>query len=75
MITKEQALSVNVFHDDRCKNWRRNGKTQTWKTEPDRFRVPVKFGLYTYSQITPSTAAYYHVPGTERCVSGLECGR
>lgn len=32
--------------------WRRNGKTQTWKTRPDEFRIPVKFGLYGYGQIT-----------------------
>jgi len=24
---------------------RRNGKTQTWKTQPDRFRIPFKYGL------------------------------
>jgi hypothetical protein len=24
---------------------RRNGKTQTWKTNPDRFRIPVRFGF------------------------------
>jgi len=35
-----------------CANWRRNGKTQTWKTRPDEFRIPVKFGLYAYDAIT-----------------------
>ena len=27
--------------------WRRNGKTQTWKTRPNEFRVPVKCRIYT----------------------------
>lgn len=30
---------------------RRNGKTQTWKTRPGLFRIPVKYGLYEYGQI------------------------
>ena len=30
---------------------RRNGKTQTWKTRPGEFRVPVKCGMYTYGEI------------------------
>src|ERR1700722_3071203 len=24
---------------------RRNGKTQTWKRSPERFRIPIKFGF------------------------------
>lgn len=35
-------------------NWRlrRNGKTQTWKTRPDEFRIPVKAGLKATGQLT-----------------------
>ena len=33
--------------------WRRNGKTKLWKTRPDDFRVPIKYGLREYSYITP----------------------
>lgn len=40
--------------------WRRNGKTQTWKTRPNEFRVPVKHGLYDYSQITTFYAHHWH---------------
>ena len=38
------------------KYWRvrRNGATQTWKRDPNRFRIPVKFGLKGYGQITES---------------------
>ena len=56
MITKEQALTAQRFHypvsGTKCETWRRNGKTQVWKTRPDEFRVPVKFGLYGYDAIT-----------------------
>jgi hypothetical protein len=31
---------------------RRNGKTQTWKREPNRFRIPIKYGLKGYGEIT-----------------------
>jgi len=30
---------------------RRNGKTQTWKTRPNEFKIPVKYGLYEYFYI------------------------
>lgn len=31
---------------------RRNGRTQTWKTRPGHFRIPVKAGLKSYGEIT-----------------------
>lgn len=56
MITKEQALVGSNFHQavspTKCRNWRRNGATKVWKTRPNDFRVPVKFGLYGYDSIT-----------------------
>lgn len=30
---------------------RRNGKTQTWKREPNKFRIPIKFGFKNYGEI------------------------
>ena len=36
-------------------SWRRNGKTKTWKKNPERFAIPVKYGLKTYSTITEDT--------------------
>lgn len=41
-------------------NWwrlRRNGKTQTWKTDATRVRIPVKAGLKSYYAITESDFA------------------
>lgn len=66
MITKSQALSARSFHENhepgaRVRMWRRNGATQTWKTRPGQFRVPVKYGLYQYGQITDVNAHGYHV--------------
>ena len=77
-ITKYDAIWADYFHfngyDARtgtlvypdpktgCEQWRRNGKTQTWKTRPDEFRVPVKYGLYAYSQIREYDASNWHTP-------------
>ena len=34
---------------------RRNGRTQTWKTRPKDYRIPVKAGLRLYSELTRDT--------------------
>lgn len=66
-ISKAQALIEREFHEDvprrkdgSCYVWRRNGATQTWKTRPDEFRVPVKYGLYEYGQIREYDAERFH---------------
>lgn len=74
MVTKEQAMTATVFHLEGCsrrfgtkggeyvdiKRYRRNGTTQTWKTRPDHFRIPTKFGLKYYGDITHDNARFYH---------------
>lgn len=52
MITYEQALTASRFEhrtqkgaDGQPVRARRNGQTKTWKREPGRFRIPVKYGL------------------------------
>lgn len=66
-VTREQALSADMFHEPRegksCANWRRNGQSQTWRRSPERFRVPVKYGLYSYGQLTETNAHLLHLPG------------
>lgn len=32
--------------------WRVNGAVKTWKRDPSRVRVPIKFGLYRYSSVS-----------------------
>lgn len=56
----EKALDCNTLYAPvglRGKHLkvRRNGKTQTWKTRPAEFRIPIKFGLYGYGEITQRT--------------------
>ena len=78
MITKEQATSEREFHFGECRIlvgprggetlqcevWRRSGRTQTWKTRPEDFRVPVKYGLYRSSEIRPYSAYEFHAAST-----------
>jgi len=61
-ITLEQAKSLRygqtLYHaknrnsDGTPQRWRVNGKPQTWVRTPSRVRVPLKYGLYSYSEIT-----------------------
>lgn len=76
MITIAQARTADDFHHAResqasgreCYRVRRNGQTQTWATRPGEFRIPVKWGLRGYGQITDGTAADWHVAATcPRC--------
>jgi len=59
MLTDDQILNARQFEHVSLKNAdgtplraRRNGKTQTWKTRPDEFRIPVKHGLKNTFNIT-----------------------
>jgi hypothetical protein len=61
MITLEQAKALkpgDILHHDfyknadgTCQRWRVNGQVKTWKTQPNRIRVPIKFGLRVYDAI------------------------
>lgn len=40
---------------------RPSGKCKTWKTRPNEFRLPVKFGLYENGAITHENAGSFHL--------------
>lgn len=68
MITKEQAMNANSFicldvnnADGTPARLRRNGKTKTWKTRPNDFMVPVKYGLYGHTYITHENAHRFDI--------------
>lgn len=68
MITKQQAELENYFHssiyrnaDGSCQRWRRNGATHTWKTRPNEFRIPIKYGLRGFSAIELHNANNFHL--------------
>lgn len=71
MVTKEQAVELKrgtiLTHVSTCNKdgsplrVRVNGATKTWKTRPTEFKIPVKYGLYSYGYITDSNASKWSV--------------
>lgn len=45
------ALSTPLQELPKPLNWKANGKLKTWKRSPERFRLPIKHGLYSYGYI------------------------
>jgi hypothetical protein len=63
-ITFEQARHLShgtVLHTENCTRWRVNGKPKTWKTMPDRIRIPVKHGLYSYDYVSEADLGRIHL--------------
>ncbi len=66
MTTRAEAIDARhgkIFHHVSANNadgsplrCRANGKCKTWKRSPDRFRLPVKHGLYNYFYIDETNA-------------------
>lgn len=66
MLTKEIITKLHYgqnLHHYKEKNsdgtplrCRVNGKCKTWKTRPEDFQLPVKYGLRTCFYITPANA-------------------
>lgn len=54
----------------RTESWRRNGRTQTWKSRPAGFRIPVKYGMYAYGQLIEADSERWHVGTAEDCEIG-----
>jgi len=46
--------------DGSCQRWRINGQTKTWKTKPEKFRIPIKHGLRDYSYYTDENQSLFH---------------
>ena len=61
MITLDQAKALKpgdiIYHaiarnaDGTAQRWKVNGEVKTWKTLPERVRVPVKHGLRSYDYV------------------------
>ena len=74
MITLEVAKNLHhreILHaggmTGRCTRWRVNGKVKTWKRSPEKLRIPVKHGLYSYDTIFEHDLPLLHLES--------ECGQ
>lgn len=75
MLMKQQAMSLphgfvlhHVYHkngDGTPLRVRVSGRCLTWKTRPQEWRLPVKYGLYVYGAVTHLNACLWCVPGEE----------
>lgn len=76
MITIEQAKTAKYFRQvkewnskgidctmplDKPKNWQASGKCKTWKTRPNEFKLPIKFGLYKSAYLTHENACLFEI--------------
>lgn len=71
MLTKDQALTLRhgqTLHHVSLKNRdktplraRVNGACKTWKTRPDEFRLPVKYGLRECFYIDHNNAGEWEI--------------
>jgi len=43
------------------KTWRVNGKIKTWKRDPERFQLPIKYGLKTCDYLTNENAYLFEL--------------
>jgi hypothetical protein len=70
MVTKDDCVNAGYRDTFRylagtysrskdLKQVRVSGKCKTWKTRPDDFQLPVKYGMYESLYITPSNAAMF----------------
>lgn len=64
-ITLQQAKSLqygdilyritNKNADGTPQRWKVNGQVKTWKRSPEKVKVPIKHGLYSYDYLTEDT--------------------
>ena len=66
-VTKENQTGVNTFYHVSKTNTtgrlkvRRSGATKVWKTRPEEFKIPVKYGLYENGYITQDNASEWTI--------------
>lgn len=54
MITFDEAKKLqygDILISDQGHRWKVNGRVKTWVRSPERIRVPLKHGLYSYDFI------------------------
>jgi hypothetical protein len=72
MITKDIAMKLThgtILHHVTEKNAdgtpvrvRITGQCKTWKTRPNDFRIPWKYGLYCYGYVDQDNCSSFYVP-------------
>ena len=65
----EMVLHCTAYHhiwfranDGTARNVKINGKVRTWKRDPNRIEVPIKYGLYEYGTLTAADISRVLIP-------------
>jgi hypothetical protein len=68
LVNRENAMTAKNFEhvsllnrDNTPTRARRNGKTKTWKTRPNEFKIPVIHGLKDYFYIDQNNCSEWNV--------------
>lgn len=54
----------------RTELYRRNGRTQRWVRQPDRYSIPMKYGFRDAFRVTSEDMTEYHEGSAESCDLG-----
>lgn len=67
-MTREEILALShsrhvpvILNNGRLGECKINGAVRTWKTQPDRVEVPVKYGMYEYATLNLNEALRHFV--------------
>lgn len=70
IVDKDVAETARVgqwlYHRPTGKRAKVNGSCKLWKREPEKYSLPMKYGLYEYFYITPENAADWSTAPIER---------
>ena len=62
------VLHIAEVHGNKCQRWRVSGQVQRWKRDLERFRVPLKHGLYSSGALLPGYECCFHLES--ECTGG-----
>ena len=57
----ELHSEINRNSDGTCQRWKVNGEVKRWVRSPDRIRVPLKHGFYSFDTLTEADIDLVHL--------------
>jgi hypothetical protein len=65
VYVKVEDRRIGKKGETRVVHARKNGMVKTWKTRPEEFRAPFKYGLKDYFYITPDNCKFFYTTEAE----------
>jgi hypothetical protein len=54
-------INYNAVPLDKPKSWRKSGKCKVWIRSPERFKLPIKFGMFNNGYIDETNCHLFEV--------------